>query len=313
VVAAGGCAAAMRTAEQWALHPQGQALAAEPIVDRRPVGDSAGALPSARADAAPLAGVRVLDLTRVIAGPVCTRVLAAYGADVVRIDPPGFAEVEALLGDTTAGKRRTALDLRAVDDRRAFEQLVQGADVIVHGYRSDALAALGYDGDRLQALRPGLIVTTHDAYGWSGPWRARRGFDSLVQMSVGIAARGQEVMGAAHPFPLPAQALDHATGYLLAAATARALADRGAGRPAYESRLSLARTAKVLTDLGERGDPSQPDLEPAALEGSLEEGTTAFGPVRRVSCPGRIDGIEPRWTIPAGPLGIDPPTWSAGG
>ena len=139
--------------------------------------------------------MRVLDLTRVIAGPIGTRFLAAYGADVLRIDPPGFAEVPALLPETTAGKRTAALDLTAAAGRAAFESLVATADVLVSGLRADALARLGYDDAALAALNPALIVASLDAYGWNGPWRDRRGFDSLVQMSSGIAAAGAAATG----------------------------------------------------------------------------------------------------------------------
>jgi hypothetical protein len=311
VVDAGGCGAFMRTADEWRRHPQGQAVGDEPVVHHR-AGPPIAPRPVASTDAGhPLAGTRVLDLTRVIAGPVCTRVLAAYGADVLRIDPRGFDEVPALLGDTTAGKRRTGLDLTDTGDRAIFEGLLVDADVIVHGYRSDALARLGYETDRLWSLNPRLVITAHDAYGWSGPWATRRGFDSLVQMSCGIAARGQEITGSERPHPLPAQALDHATGYLLAAATCRSLTAVATGGGATESRLSLARTARLLTELGETGDPDLDDFTAVDADPWLETGDTAFGPVRRVSCPGRIDGVEPIWTHPAGPLGIDEPRWPA--
>jgi crotonobetainyl-CoA:carnitine CoA-transferase CaiB-like acyl-CoA transferase len=131
----------------------------------------------------------VLDMTRVIAGPVCTKFLAAYGAQVLRLDPPGFAEVPALLPETTAGKRTAALDLRADADRGLFENLVAGADVLVTGLRADALARLDYGDEALTAINPALIVASLDAYGWDGPWRDRRGFDSLVAITRGFRAR----------------------------------------------------------------------------------------------------------------------------
>ena len=150
-------------------------------------------------------------MTRVIAGPVCTKFLAAYGAQVLRLDPPGFAEVPALLPETTAGKRTAALDLRVEADRGIFENLVADADVLVTGLRADALAGLGYGDGTLTAINPALIVASLNAYGWDGPWRHRRGFDSLVQMSCGIAAAGSLAAGRDEPLPLPVQALDHAT------------------------------------------------------------------------------------------------------
>jgi hypothetical protein len=295
VVEAGGCAAALRTAEAWRAHPQGAALLHEPVCHRDLRRVSHRLPPDAPA---PLAGIRVLDLTRVIAGPIGTRLLAAFGADVLRIDPPSFDEVPALLPETTRGKRCAALDLRAPEDRSTWEGLIAAADVLVHGYRPGAMEALGYARERLSVLNPSLIVVRYDAYGWSGPWAGRRGFDSLVQMSTGIA----HPPDGGKPTPLPAQALDHATGYLVAAAACRALVDGTS-----ESRLSLARTARLLVELGDDGDrgaPAQDDVD-----AFLEAAGTAWGPVRQISCPARIAGHQVRWRETAGPLGRHPGRW----
>jgi hypothetical protein len=307
VVSEGGCAARLRTAAEWAAHPQGAAVRREPLaaLSLHDVSASAPALPPPAG--APLEGIRVLDLTRVIAGPVCTRWLAAYGAQVLRIDPPGFDEGETVLCDTTVGKRRASLDLRAPSDRATLERLLAQAHVLVHGYRPDALERLGLGGARRRELNPVLVDASLDAYGWTGPWAHRRGFDSLVQMSAGIAARGQQVAGSAKPVPLPAQALDHGTGYLLAAAVCRALSRLFAERRASTLRLSLARTAALLVDLDDGGDPSAPDIPAEEADRWCEPASTGFGDVRRVRCPGGIDGVEPRWAIDAGPLGTHAP------
>jgi hypothetical protein len=296
IVTAGGCAAMLRTREAWAAHPQGAALAAEPIVHRE--GRSEPRL-GARAPVAPLAGLRILDMTRVIAGPIGTRFLAAMGAEVLRLDPPGFEEIAALLPETTRGKRRAFLDLKSEAGRAAFESLLAAADAFVHGLRPGAMERLGYDAERLQRLNPRLVVVRYDAYGWSGPWRERRGYDSLVQMSCGIADPGD----AGKPTPLPAQALDHGTGYLIAAATCRALAD---GRAL--SRLSLARTAHLLVQLGLDGDARSPGFGDA--HDVLEDATTEWGAARQVPCPGRIEGYDARWALPSGPLGRHPAAWA---
>ena len=307
VVGEGGCAARLRTAGEWATHPQGAAVNAEPLfaVSTRPAAASLRDAPGG-----PLAGVRVLDLTRVMAGPVCTRLLAAYGAEVLRVDPPGFEEVGAILPEMTAGKRRTFLDLRRAPERAVFERLVAGADVMVHGYRPDALDRLGFDAARRRDLNPTLIDVSHDAYGWTGPWAGRRGFDSLVQMSAGIADAGRKAAGTEAPVPLPAQALDHGCGYLLAAAACRALVRLLVDRRATTVRLSLARTAKLLVDLGDAGDLKGPAPPAGEIDRWCETAETAWGPIRRVRCPGRIGDQSPRWTIPPGPLGIDAPAWS---
>jgi hypothetical protein len=253
VVAAGGCAAAMRGREDWLASPAGAATAHPPLVSvaerRLPAGTEAASGMRGAGGTRPYSGVRVLDLTRVIAGPVGTRFLAAYGADVLRVDPPGFAEVPALLPETTAGKRTAALDLTTADGRGVFQNLVATADVLVTGLRADALARLGYDDGTLADLNPALIVASLNAYGWEGPWRDRRGFDSLVQMSAGIAAAGAAATGADHPVPLPVQALDHGCGYLVAAAVGRALTRRLTESVVSRIRVPLIGVANLLWSL----------------------------------------------------------------
>lgn len=307
VVDAGGCAAAMRDLDAWRAHPQGGAVAAEPLLALSATPAGATALP---AGDLPLSGVRVLDLTRVIAGPICTGFLAAWGADVLRLDPPGFAEVPALLPETTAGKRRAWLDLRTPAGRERFASLVGDAHVLVTGFRQGARENLGFDDAALRALSSSLVIASLDAYGWSGPWSRRRGFDSLVQMSCGIAARGQAAHGSERPVPLPAQALDHATGYLLAAGVCRALTALGAG-DATTVRASLARTARLLVDLGEDGDPFAPMPDAAAVAPWCEEIDTAWGRLRSIRPPGAIDGLRPVHGSAAGPLGSDAPAFAA--
>ena len=310
VVEAGGCAAVMHTREDWLSSSAGAATADAPlaaVADRPRPADATVEERSGAGGPLPYSGVRVLDLTRVIAGPVGTRFLAAYGADVLRIDPPGFAEVTALLPETTAGKRTAALDLTAAVGRAAFEGLLGTADILVTGLRADALARLGYDDAALAALNPALIVASLDAYGWDGPWRHRRGFDSLVQMSAGIAAAGAAATGADHPVPLPVQALDHGCGYLLAGAVGRALTRRRTESVVSRIRLSLIGTANLLWSL-----PRPAEQPPMPKPGDLRliDAHTAWGPARRVPLPGEIAGIDPHWQVEAGPLGRHQPAWA---
>jgi hypothetical protein len=304
VVAAGGAAAVMHTIEEWRAHPHGRATVEEPAVRvERGVAASPPTWSTAPV-AAPLAGIRVLDLTRVIAGPVCTRVLAAFGADVLRIDPPRFDEVPALVPDTTAGKRCTALDLGSADGRRDVLALLREADVVVHGLRPGAMEALGLGAQELAAINPDLVTARLDAYGWHGPWATRRGFDSLVQMSTGIAAAGAAAAGVAAPRPLPAQALDHGTGYLLAAAVLRALTRRlQTGVPSHVH-ASLLGTANVLLRLPAPAGAAAGPL--TVEEADTVAVDTAWGPARAAPCPVAVDGWPPRWAILAGPLGRDP-------
>jgi crotonobetainyl-CoA:carnitine CoA-transferase CaiB-like acyl-CoA transferase len=302
VVDAGGAAAAMRSAADWARHPHGMSVASEQLSADEPTTD-AEPLGRVRPDR-PLAGLRVLDLTRVLAGPVATRLLAGWGATVLRIDPPDWDE-PGVVPEMLLGKRTARLDLRAADARDTFARLLAGADVLVSGYRSDALERLGFGGDARAALRPGLVDVALDAYGWTGPWSRRRGFDSLVQMSAGIADAGMHAFGRDRPTPLPVQALDHATGYLMAAAALRGLARRRDSGTGGRWRLSLARTARLLVEAG----PQPPADPPGAATVSGDVEATSWGPARRVRPPLSVDGAPLRWDLPARALGSDPAAW----
>lgn len=311
IVSAGGCAAVMHTRAQWLGSAAGRSTRDEPLA-RTDVGTPTGSAPRwvARSPVPvrPFDGVRVLDLTRVLAGPMCTRFLAAYGADVLRIDPVGVDEVAALVPETTAGKHSTRLDLTGSADRTIFADLVRTADVLVSGYRPGALAALGYDASTLHSLNPELITASLDAYGWTGPWRERRGFDSLVQMSVGIASAGASADGTGAPRPLPAQALDHGTGAVLAAAIGRALLRQLRHGAPTSVRCSLVGTATALLD---HPSPSGRTAEdPQWSDADLVTTRTAWGPVRHVPLPGEIAGTPPHWTVDAGPIGRHAPVWS---
>lgn len=304
VIAEGGASAVMRSARDWRAHPQGQAIAQEQLIAwqaRAPV------VPQDTPRAA-LKGLKVLDLTRVLAGPVATRFLAGFGAQVLRIDPPDWSE-PGVVPEVTLGKRCAGLDLTHPADRTRFEALLSKADVLVHGYRPGALAGLGYDHAQRQALNPGLIDVSLCAYGWTGPWAARRGFDSLVQMSCGIAQTGMEAHDAPKPHSLPVQALDHATGYLMAAAVLRALRLRDQGGLVLSARLSLARTALLLMSAeGTPIDASLPPESTADLRAVVEE--TDWGSAHRLCPPVEIDGNRPIWGLPAGELRRHAAQWS---
>ncbi|MGJ7518777.1 CoA transferase [Pseudomonas baetica] len=305
VVDAGGCAAEMRTWEQWQAHPQGRAVNAEPLIHFTPHNSQSGESWQGSV-AQPLAGIKVLDLTRVLAGPVASRFLAGLGADVLRIDPPTWSE-PGVIPEMTLGKRCARLDLREKTDRSVFESLLKGADIVLHGYRADALERLGYGVNERQKLAPGLIDVSLNAYGWSGPWQNRRGFDSLVQMSSGIADAGMHWQQAGKPTPLPVQALDHATGYLMAASAIRLLAERLNSGRGGSARLSLARTAKLLIENG-RGTDESLRAEDEADQGLLVE-QTPWGPAHRLHVPLKITGTPLQWTIAASELGSHRAQW----
>ena len=308
ILAEGGCAAEMRGLADWAAHPQGRAVAAEPLMAIDTGTDRSASAWVPRAGR-PLAGLRVLDLTRVIAGPVATRFLAGFGADVLRIDPPGWNEAP-IEPEMTLGKTCARLDLRRDADRATFAALLAGADVLVHGYRPGALDGLGYGAEARRALAPGLVEVCLDAYGWTGPWAGRRGFDSLVQMSTGIAQAGQDWQGADRPVPLPVQALDHATGYMMAAAAVRLLARRLADGIGGGARLSLARTAALLVESGPaEPEPPGPAAGPEDLASEIE--ATSWGPARRLRPPVAMAGAPTRWARAARRLGDDAPAWAS--
>jgi hypothetical protein len=310
VVAAGGAAAALRLPAEWLRHPQSAAVAALPLVDLRHLGPGGPEpLPAAPR---PLAGVRVLDLTRVIAGPVAGRTLAAHGAEVLRVGADHLPLVPPLVIDTGFGKRFCHLDLRSPVGRHALKELVAGADVVVQSFRPGALIELGFGPAECAAIRPGLVYVDVSAWGHAGPWRGRRGFDSLVQMAAGIADVGRVAAGDPDgpPRPLPAQVLDHATGFLAAAGAIAGLQRRHELGGSWHVRVSLARTALWLDRLGRvPGGDHVRDPGPEEVADLLDEVGTPFGRVRHVRPPGSIEGASPRWDSPPHPPGADPPEW----
>ena len=309
IVANKGCAATMRSWSAWQEHPQGKAVIDEPLIHQ-----TQGAAIRAggwKIDASqPLTGLRVLDMTRVLAGPACTRLLAGAGADVLRIDPPWWDE-PGLAPEMTLGKRCARMDLRDPGDRGRWIELLSTADVLVHGYRSDALEAMGLGALQRQQIRPGLIDVSLDAYGHTGPWKCRRGFDSLVQMSMGIAQAGQRAAGAHRPTPLPVQALDHATGYLLATAALRGIQDRVRFGHGSIMRVSLARTGvELMRTLGHPAYEAQP-LDPVReRDFEPDPENTFWGPALRARWPIRLQGMNAHWRVPAGPLGQSAAQWA---
>ncbi|MEV7346716.1 CoA transferase [Streptomyces sp. NPDC093544] len=305
VYAAGGLAVALRSAKEWAAHEQGAAVARRPLLSRERIGDAPvrTLAPLSGDPLLPAAGVRVLDLARVIAGPVATRTLALLGADVLRVDSPRLPELPDQHAGTGFGKRSTRLDLDRATDRRAFEELLAGADVVVTGYRPGALDRFGLTPEALAERRPGLVVAQLSAWGGYGPWAERRGFDSLVQVATGIA----ETEGSAErPGALPAQALDHGTGYLLAAAVLRSLTEQTEEGGTRIVRTALAQTASWLLN-GPAPEPSPGSYEPGPW---LAETDSGLGRLRYARSPVSFAGGPDDWARPPGAWGSDPARWS---
>jgi len=304
VMNAGGVAAAVRTLAEWQAHAQGRAVAEEPLVSHR-------ALPHGRprpreAADLPARGVRVLDLTRVIAGPVCTRYLAALGADVLRIDPLHRPDVApGATADTLLGKRSAFVDLSTTSGRATLDELLASADVVVCGYRTGALDQFGLNPDELAARHPGVVIVLLNAWGFTGPWSDRRGFDSVVQAPTGIGLL--QSSDGETPGALPCQLLDHGTGYLAAAGALDGLRRQAAEGGTHVRRVSLARTASWLTSgqLASTGTAasSMVDAEPWLQQLDEHDHTTAA-----VGPPGVIDGVPLRWSR-AGRYGADEAAW----
>ncbi len=304
---AGMCARMLRSPEEWAAHEQAKAIAALPLLEIIKIGDSAPEpLPNA---AKPLAGIRGLDLTRVLAGPVSGRLLAGFGADIMRITAPHLYFSEALAIDTGFGKLSASLDLREPAARDTLMALARQADVFTQGYRPGTIAARGFSPEALADARPGIVCVSLCAYSHAGPWRNMRGFDSLVQTASGISYEG----GEGRPGPLPAQALDHCTGYLAAFGTMIALARRAREGGSWLVRLSLAQTGRFINGLGRLGnladakklhDPTLDDVRDLTMETD-----SPFGHLLHLKPPIGLAETPMAWRRPPSPLGSDQPVW----
>jgi crotonobetainyl-CoA:carnitine CoA-transferase CaiB-like acyl-CoA transferase len=305
---AGLAVSAMRSFAQWDAHPQGQAVRTQDLIAITRIGD---APPQKLPDGPrPLSGIRVLELVRVIAGPVGGRTLAAHGAEVMNITAAHLPSVETL--DVNRGKLSAQLDLRESPGRVALEQLIAQSHIFVQGYRPGAVAGLGFGPERAAALRPGLVYATLSAYGPAGPWSGRHGFDSLVQTASGFNAAEAEAFGQAAPRPLPAQALDHATGYLLATGVMAALHRSATIGGSWHVEVSLARTAHWLRGLGRCADgleaPAQTEADIADL---FEVTASPFGTVRALRHAAMLSETPTYWTLPSVPLGTHAASWPA--
>ena len=313
---AGLVVAALRSFESWDAHPQGRAVAGLPLMTFERIGEApAMALPPLGALDRPLTGVRVLDLTRILAGPVCGRALAAYGADVMLVNAPHLPNIESI-ADTSRGKLSAQLDLRTASGKATLASLVNQSHVFVQGYRPGALDALGFGPQDLARHRPGVVCVSLSAYGPAGPWQGRRGFDSLVQTAMGFNdaeghARGRveaaAVSGGAAPRPLPMPILDYATGHLMAFAASAALHRQAREGGSWHVRLSLAQTGQWLRGLGRLTDGfgvKPPDRQPF-----LERSASGFGELVGLRHSAQLSATPCGWRRPSVPPGTSPPCW----
>lgn len=304
-----GCVVAMmRSPEEWNAHPQARALETLPIFEIERIGDAEARPlePGAR----PLSGMRVLDLTRIVAGPVCGRTLAAHGADVLRIASPSLPSIEWLVIDTGRGKRSAHVDLAMAGGRATLARLLETADIFVQGYRPDAIARHGFSPADVARIRPGIVYVSLSAYSHAGPWCRRRGFDSLVQTATGFNHAEGQAAGLAGPKELPAQALDHGSGQLMAFAAIMARARQAREGGSWHVRVSLAQTGRWIRSLGRvAGGFGAPDPTLDDVADRLEESESAFGRLRAVRHAAELSETPAEFSRPAARLGSHQPQW----
>lgn len=312
----GGCVVAlMRSRDEWMATAQAQALETLPLISFERIGD---APPRGWPDGnRPLAGLRVLDLSRVIAGPVAGRTLAAHGADVLLVSGPDLPTIPWLVIDTGRGKRSAVIDLKSADGKTTLAGLLGQADVFSQGYRPQSLAALGFSPADAARISPGIVCVSLSAYGQAGPWTARRGFDSLVQCATGFNhAEGQAAGGSRlkelGPKELPMQVLDHATGYLMAFGAMMGRLRQAQEGGSWHVQVSLARTGLWLWGLGRLpGGLSQAEPSKDEVNRTRETCPSGFGELVAVRHAAELSLTPARWTRPAVPIGLDQPVWSA--
>ncbi|QOZ24807.1 CoA transferase [Bradyrhizobium sp. CCBAU 51753] len=304
--ASGGVVALMRSYDEWSATPHAKALAELPLISIEKIGEAA---PKPwPAGNRPLAGIRVLDLSRVIAGPVAGRTLAVHGADVLLISGPDLPAIPWLTIDTGRGKLTSFLELKSEQGRRVMERLVAQADILSQGYRPQAIARLGFSPEQAARINPGIVYVTLSAYGHAGPWAERRGFDSLVQTTTGFNHAEGQAAGVDGPKELPAQMLDHATGYFMAFGAMMAKARQAREGGSWHVRVSLAQTGRWLWNLGRiAGGLSTEDLKADAVTPLIEQLPSGFGTLSSVRHAALLSQTPAHWSRPAMPLGSNPP------
>ncbi|MFG3594924.1 CoA transferase [Bradyrhizobium sp. RDI18] len=304
----GGVVAFMRSHDEWLTTPQAKALDGLPLISITKIGE-APPKPWPKGER-PLAGIRVLDLSRVIAGPVAGRTLAAHGADVLLISGPDLPAIPWLVIDTGRGKLTSFVELKSEHGRGVLRDVLAQADIFSQGYRPRAIAGLGFSPEDAARINPGIIYVTLSAYGHAGPWAERRGFDSLVQTATGFNHAEGQAAGVDGPKELPAQMLDHATGYFMAFGAMMAKVRQAREGGSWHVEVSLAQTGRWLRNLGRVSDGfAVKDLNAEAVRPFIEEMSSGFGPLRSVRHSALLSKTPAFWARPAMPLGSHLPQW----
>jgi crotonobetainyl-CoA:carnitine CoA-transferase CaiB-like acyl-CoA transferase len=315
IIAAKGAGGMVRSRTEWAHHPQAAAIAALPLMEIVRIGDS----PPEKLPAGdrPLSGIRVLDLTRVLAGPTGARALAEHGADVLKITAAHLPNLGYQEWDTGHGKLSAQLDLRQPGDLEILRRLAREADVFSQGYRPGALSSRGLSPEELAGLRPGLVYVSLSAFGHAGPWASRRGFDTVVQTVSGITSRQAEIVPDKTPGPqfYPVSAIDYCTGYLMAFGAMVALGRRAREGGSWLVRISLAQVGKWLVDLGEVPAGSlanvSAEFDPAELLSWSTTSDTPSGRLRHLKPAVQMSETPAHWARPSVPLGYHRAEWPA--
>jgi crotonobetainyl-CoA:carnitine CoA-transferase CaiB-like acyl-CoA transferase len=306
--AGGGVVSFMRSHDVWSKHPHAKALAELPVLSIEKIGEAEPK--SWPAGNRPLAGVRVLDLSRVIAGPVAGRTLAAHGADVLLVAGPKLPQIDWLTIDNGRGKLSTLIELKSEQGKATLRSLLTEADIFSQGFRPQSLAALGFSPEEAARINPGIVYVSMCAYGHAGPWAGRRGFDSLVQTTTGFNHAEGQAAGVDGPKELPAQMLDHATGYLMAFGAMMAKARQAREGGSWHVRLSLAQTGRWLWNLGRvEGGMQTPDLPPEMVGKYMQTMPSGFGELSAVRHSAILSKTPAHWARPAMPLGTHNAEW----
>jgi crotonobetainyl-CoA:carnitine CoA-transferase CaiB-like acyl-CoA transferase len=315
IIAARGAGGMVRTMDEWAKHPQAAAIVSLPLMEIVKIGASPPE-PLPTGDR-PLSGVRVLDLTRVLAGPTCARTLAEHGADVLKITAAHLPNIGYQEYDTGHGKLSAHLDLRQPKDLEILRGLIREGDVFSQGYRPGTLGDRGLSPGVLAQIRPGIVYVSLCAFGHVGPWASRRGFDTVVQTVSGITTRQGELFPGAEPGPqfYPVSAIDYLTGYLMAFGAMVALARRAREGGSWLVRISLAQTGRWLVGRGEVSEAELKGVPQEFTRAELERWTmvsdTPMGRLGHLAPVVRLSETPPRWARPSVPLGHHEPVWPA--
>ncbi|MDA9194027.1 CoA transferase [Alphaproteobacteria bacterium] len=302
------CGGMIRTNDEWLQEPHGKILAAKPVVEIIKIGDSEPE-PMPAGDR-PLSGIRALDLTRILAGPITGRTLAEHGADVLMVSAPHLPQVWSYVADTSHGKRSCYLDLRDESEKQTLLDLVKTADVFSQGYRPDKINQMGLGPEELADIRPGLVYVSINCYGADGPFSHRAGWEQIAQIMTGIAAEGVQSSSGYKPKTLPAAANDYITGYLGAYGTLLALARRAREGGSYHVRVSLCQTGMMIYDQGKVSAlPENLNLEISDVESLCIESDSHLGRIKHLAPVLSLSETRPSWALPTPKMGSNDPRW----